>query len=232
MLLHRPRGRAAAILIACLFGTNLSYVAAQPHTPGTSQLGGWVYIDRNDDGELAFVNEPNPEYMIGNVLVSLYSQIGPETLVTSTRTDEFGRYFFNNLSPGTYGLKQTQPVEFVDGIDTSGQMQALTNSSVLQNSSVGSMVNNAFNGIVLPANVRGDYFNFGERGLAPAYVSKRFLFGSSPILEFGTPDDPGTLIPEPATLWFAVAAVGVGLLSRQRREYGVSLNASIVVVND
>ena len=55
MLLQRLIGRAAAILIVCLFGTNVSYVAAlPPHTPGTSQLGGWVYIDRNNDGEINF----------------------------------------------------------------------------------------------------------------------------------------------------------------------------------
>jgi hypothetical protein len=209
MLLHRPLGRAAPILFVCLFGTNVSYVAAQPHTPGTSQLGGWVYIDRNNDGDLAFANEPNPEFVIGGVMISLYSQTGPETLIASTQTDDFGRYFFNNLSPGTYGLKQTQPVAYVDGIDTLGQMLALTNAGVPPSASVGTMSNDAFNGIVLPADVRGDFFNFGELGLAPGFVSKRFLLGSAPDLPFA--------IPEPATVWLVVAAVASGLLPRRRR---------------
>jgi hypothetical protein len=207
MLLQRLTRRAAAILIVCLLGTKVSYVAAQPpHTPGTSQLGGWVYIDRNNDGDLAFANEPNPEFVIGGVTIGLYSQSGPETLVATTQTDPFGRYFFNNLVPGTYGLKQTQPVEYVDGIDTLGQMFALTNAGI-GNSSVGTMLNNVFNGIVLAADVRGDFFNFGELGLAPGYVSKRFLLGSAP--------EPPFAIPEPATGLLALAAVG--LLPRRYR---------------
>ena len=209
MMLHRPLGRVAPILIACLIGTNVSYVAAQTHTPGLSQLGGWVYIDRNNNGDLAFADEPSPEFVIGGVMISLYSQTGPETLVATTQTDDFGRYFFNNLSPGTYGLKQTQPVEYVDGIDTLGVMQALTIAGVPPEASAGTMSNNAFNGIVLPANVRGDFFLFGELGLGPAFVSKRFLLGSAPDLEFA--------VPEPATVWLALAAVGSGLLPRRRR---------------
>jgi hypothetical protein len=209
MLLHRPLGRVAAILIACLFGTNISYVAAQPHTPGKSQLGGWVYIDRNNDGDLAFSNEPNPEFVIGNVVISLYSQVGPETLVATTQTDQFGRYFFNNIDPGTYGLKQTQPIEYVDGIDTLGQMIALTNAGVPPGASVGTMINNAFNSIVLPANVRGDFFNFGERGMAPGFVSKRYLLGSAPEMNF--------TVPEPASAVLLASAVVSGLIPRRRR---------------
>jgi hypothetical protein len=202
----------APFAIACLVGANSTPVTAAPnHTPGTAQLGGWVYIDRNNDGDLAFSNEPNPEYVIPNVTIGLYSQDGPETFITSTVTDDFGRYFFNNLAPGTYGLKQTQPVEYVDGLDTLGQMLALTNAGVPGSASVGTMVNNAFNNIVLPANVRGDYFLFGERGMAPGYVSKRYLLGSAPPMEFVPP------VPEPTTLFAPLLAAGSLLLRRRRR---------------
>ncbi len=210
MLLQRLCRRAAPILFACLIGTNASFVAAQPHTPGTSQLGGWVYIDRNNDGDIAFSNEPSPEFVIGGVSISLYSQAGPESLVATTQTDAFGRYFFNNLAPGTYGLKQTQPVQYVDGLDTIGQMLALTNSGVPGGASVGSMLNDAFNNIVLPANVRGDFFNFGELGLAPGFISKRFLLGSAPELPTG-------MIPEPATATMVIVALLTGLVPRRRR---------------
>jgi uncharacterized protein (TIGR03382 family) len=211
MLLQRPLRRAAAILMLCLFGTNTSFVAAQPpHTPGMSQLGGWVYIDRNNDGDINFSDEPSPEFVIGGVTIGLYSQTGPETLVTTTQTDAFGRFFFNNIAPGTYGLKQTQPVEYVDGIDTLGQMFALTNSGI-GGAMVGTMTNNAFNGIVLPANVRGDFYLFGERGLAPGFVSKRFLLGSAPDL-------PSGVIPEPGTgLLAAAGLLGLSALRRRRR---------------
>ena len=210
MLLQRLIGRAAAILFVCLFGTNVSFVAAQPpHTLGKSQLGGWVYIDRNNDGEINFANEPMPEYVIGGVTIGLYSQTGPETLVATTQTDEFGRYFFNNINPGTYGLKQIQPVQYVDGIDTLGQMFALTNAGI-GNAAVGVMANNAFNSIVLPANVRGDFFNFGELGLMPGYVSKRFLLGSAP-------EPPITVVPEPATVTLLAAVRGLAMIPRRRR---------------
>jgi hypothetical protein len=210
MLLQRPLRRAAAILLLCLFGTNTSFVAAQPHTPGMSQLGGWVYIDRNNDGDINFSNEPNPEFVIGGVTIGLYSQTGPETLVSTTQSDEFGRFFFNNIAPGTYGLKQTQPVQYVDGIDTLGQMFALTNSGI-GGATVGTVATNAFNGIVLPANVRGDFYLFGERGLAPGYVSKRFLLGSAPELPTG-------VIPEPASaVLVAAGLMGLGAMRRRRR---------------
>lgn len=211
MLLHRLTRRVAPFVIACLAGTNLTSVAtAQPHTPGTAQLGGWVYIDRNNDGDLAFSNEPMPEFVIPNVTISLYSQSGPETFLQSMVTDQFGRFFFNNLAPGTYGLKQTQPVEYVDGLDTLGIMQALTNAGVPGSASVGTMVNNAFNNIVLPADVRGDFYFFGERGMAPGFVSKRYLLGSAPEL-------PVAPIPEPTTLAGPLAAAAMLAMRRRRR---------------
>jgi hypothetical protein len=216
MLLKRLARRAAAILIVCLIGTNVSYVAAQTHIPGKSHLGGWVFIDINNDGEIAFSTDPNPEWMIANAVVSLYSQSGPETFIASTQTDQFGRFFFPNLDPGTYGLKQTQPVEYVDGIDSVGRFQALTSGGVPPNASPGTSANNEFNNIVLPANVWGDYFLFGERGLRSGYVSKRFLEGYEPLMEFGT-DEPGFVIPEPATVWLVTAAAALGLTPRRLR---------------
>lgn len=215
MLLQRPMRSAAAIALACLLGTNVSFVAAQLPTPGLSQLGGWVYIDRNNDGDLAFMNEPDPEFVIGNVTISLYSQTGPETLVATTQTDQFGRYFFNDLEPGTYAIKQTQPVEFVDGIDTPGQMFALTPAGI-GGSVVGTALNNVFNGIVLAPNVRGEFFNFGERGLAPGYVSKRYLLGSAPDMPI-TPDVEIPFVPEPSTCVMMLLAAGFGLLPRRGR---------------
>jgi hypothetical protein len=216
MLLQRLSRRAAAILIVCLIGTNVSYVAAQTHIPGKSELGGWVYIDKNNDGQVNFANEPNPEWMIPNVVIELYTQSNPSTPFKTTQTDTWGRYFFGNLDPGTYGLKQIQPVQYVDGIDTYGVLQALTNQGVPPGTPSGTASTDAFSGIVLPANVRGDHFNFGERGWALGYASKRFLEGFAPLMEFGV-DVPAVVIPEPATIWLATAAFGLGLATRRRR---------------
>jgi hypothetical protein len=211
MLLHRLLRRVAPFVIACLAGTNLTSLAtAQPHTPGTAQLGGWVYIDRNNDGDLAFSNEPMPEFVIPNVTISLYSQNGPETFLQSMVTDSGGRFFFNNLAPGTYGLKQTQPVEYVDGLDTVGILQRLTNSPLPPNASVGTAGNNVFNNIVLTADIRGDFYFFGERGMAPGFVSKRYLLGSAPDL-------PIVPIPEPTTLAGPLAVAAIAFSRRRQR---------------
>ena len=204
MMMHRLFRRRYSIVLACLFGAATSYATAT-HAQGTAELGGWVYIDRNNDGHLAFSNEPNPEYVIGDVTVSLFSKTNNiETLITSMLTDQFGRYFFNNLTPGTYVLRETQPVEFVDGIDTLGTLSSLNSQPVPGTASAGTVGADAFLDIVLPANVLGDGYNFGERGLKAGYASKRYLLASAPPLNTAT--------PEPASALLALMAIS-GLLS-------------------
>jgi hypothetical protein len=210
MLLHRLTRRGHSILAVCLVVLVASNAAAV-HTPGLSQLGGWVYIDRNNDGQLAFIDDPNPEYVIGGVSISLYSKVGNvETFVSSQLTNPNGRYFFENINPGTYVLKQTQPVEFVDGIDTLGILQSLNGQPIPPTASPGFMSNNMFSNIVLTPDVGGEFYNFGERGLTAGYASKKFLFGSSPPLP--------PAVPEPATPTLAfLSAVGCCTALRRRR---------------
>jgi hypothetical protein len=204
MMLPRLMRRGYPVVIVCLFGAIASNAVAA-HIPGTAELGGWVYIDRNNDGHLAFSNEPNPEYVIGDVSIGLFSKVGNvEIPVTSMLTDQFGRYFFDNLTPGTYVLRETQPIEFVDGIDTLGQLFSLNSQPIPPNASAGTASNDAFLDIVLPADVLGDFYNFGERGLKAGYVSKRYLFASAPPLNTAT--------PEPASLLLALCAI-CGMLS-------------------
>jgi hypothetical protein len=199
MMFHRLIRRRYPILIVCLFGAIASNVAAA-HIPGTAELGGWVYIDRNNDGHLAFSNEPNPEYVIGDVSIGLFSKVGNvETPVASILSDQFGRYFFDNLTPGTYVLRETQPVEFVDGIDTLGQLFSLNSQPLPPNASAGTASNDAFLDIVLTPDVLGEFYNFGERGLKAGYVSKRYLFASAP--------PPNTATPEPASALLALCAI-------------------------
>ena len=68
---HRLMGRGHLMVAVCLLGA-LASNASAAHIPGMSQLGGFTYIDRNNDGQIAFVNDPNPEYAIGNVSISLF----------------------------------------------------------------------------------------------------------------------------------------------------------------
>lgn len=197
------------ILIVYLLGVITSNAAAV-HVPGTASLGGWAYIDRNNDGHLAFSNEPNPEFVIDSVSINLFSKSGNvETPVTSMLTDLSGRYFFDNLAPGTYVLRETQPIQFVDGLDTLGQLSSLIGQPIPPGASAGTATNDAFLDIVLPADVLGDFYNFGERGLAAGYASKRYLLASAP-------PPVGSPVPEPASVLLALAAACRVLSSRRR----------------
>jgi hypothetical protein len=210
MLRHRLSGWGCSIIVVGVLATFVSNASAA-HIPGQSQLGGWVYIDRNNDGHLAFAGDPNPEFVIGGVSISLYKVVSNvEQLVASTTTDDFGRYQFENIDPATYDLKETQPIEYVDGIDTLGSLIQLGSTPIPPSDSVGTMSNNAFSKIVLSSDVGGDFYNFGELGLAAGFASKRFLFASSPPLNSPT--------PEPASMLLVLAAVcGSGLISNRRK---------------
>jgi hypothetical protein len=214
-------------LLTCLVFTTVSN-AALAQIAGLSRLGGWVYIDRNNDGILAFSTDPNPEYVIGDIQIDLFSKAGSvETLVATTHSDDFGRYLFEDINPGAYVLRESQSVMYVDGLDTLGILQSLNGQPIPGNASTGAMTNDAFVDIVLTADVGGEFYNFGERGLAVGYVSKRFLFASysgppttPPPPETPPPPPETPLFPEPASLAMALMAVfGIwSILGRNRRK--------------
>jgi hypothetical protein len=211
MYLHRLIRRVAPIAIVCLVGI-LASSAAAAHAPGTASLGGWVYIDRNNDGHLAFSNEPNPEFVIGDVSIGLFSKVGNvETLLSTILTDQYGRYLFDNLTAGTYVLRQTQPVEFVDGKDTLGQLFSWVGGPISAGASAGTAANDAFLDIVLKPDVQAEYYTFGELGLKAGYASKRYLLASAPPMN--------TAVPEPASMSLILAAAGA-LLSMRRARRG------------
>jgi hypothetical protein len=175
-----------------------------------SQLGGWCYIDRNNDGILNFASDPNPEYAIGDVTIGLYSKVNNvETLVTSLLSDQNGRYLFENINPGTYVLRETQPIAYVDGLDTLGKLQSLNGQPIPPSASAGTMTNNVFSDIVLTADVGGEFYNFGERGLAAGYASKRYLLASAPPLN--------PVVPEPASIALSALALSSFSFIRHRR---------------
>ncbi len=206
MMPRLPVGLWHALLMLCLLGVTTAHVSASHHTPGTSQLAGTVYIDRNNDGHFATIADPNPEYIIDGVEIQLFRLDGGMQLVGSTFTDLNGYYLFTDLLPGTYSLRQMQPVAYVDGIDTLGTLFSLINSPLPGSAFAGNVVPDGFDSIVLPGDVIGLGYNFGELGLAAGYVSKRYLFGSTPPPPI--PDPGPHHIPEPAT---GVMAVAVGL---------------------
>lgn len=211
MLHHRLTGRGCSLIIAACLLAACAANASAATIPGMSQLGGWVYIDRNNDGQLAFLGDANPEYMIPDCAISLFSKVGNvETLIATQLTDAYGRYFFENIAPGTYVIRQTQTAEWVDGKDTVGQLQSLNGQPIPPQDSAGTASNNMFANIVLSANVGGEYYNFGERGLAAGYASKRNLLMTAPKLN--------TLVPEPGSLMLvALGAIGSWCGRRGRR---------------
>lgn len=196
---HAPLaiGWIAAICVHFIFSSSLF---------AASSIYGWVYVDRNNDGDLAFIDEPNPEYVIPNVEIELYSLSGgTETLIDTMLTNSQGRYTFSGLDEGSYMLRQIQPIEWVDGLDTLGEMRALGGGPAPGSAMLGTALNDEFTDIYLPTNVVASGYNFGELGMMPGYVSKRYLLASSPIMPFG--ERPGGEVPEPTSI--ALAAVGV-----------------------
>jgi hypothetical protein len=106
----------------------------------------------------------------------------------------------------------------VDGSDTPGVLQTLAGQANPAGSAVGNALNDQFTGILLTASTRGDLYNFGERGLAPGFVSKRYLLGTAPRPTFVPTDQGSGNVPEPASgVLAAFASVLLGLVSWRRR---------------
>jgi hypothetical protein len=213
-MIHRhPRGRRA--LATAFSALALAAVAWSP-AHAASSLSGYTYIDRNNDGQLAFADAAQPEWVLSGVEVKLFSVSGTtETLLSTTTTSSIGEYIFSGLAAGTYAIRQTQPVGYLDGIDTLGIIRNLNNNSVPAGANVGTVAADAFLNIALPADARGNFYNFGERGLLPGFVSKRYLLGTAPAMA-ATVDPELTGVPEPATA--SLLALGaMGMMALRRR---------------
>lgn len=79
--------------------------------PGSIQ--GRVHADRNGDGLL----DPGEPTLTG-VLIELIDHRG--SVVASTQTDSNGQYRFEHLVPGTYSVRETQPVGYFQGGQRAG----------------------------------------------------------------------------------------------------------------
>ncbi|MBN2215766.1 MAG: hypothetical protein JW719_00180 [Pirellulales bacterium] len=76
-------------------------------------ISGYVYEDNNQNG----VKDDEPG--IGGVVLRLLDENGNPTDQTTT-TDKHGYYEFIGLAPGTYGVAETQPTGYHDGLDKEG----------------------------------------------------------------------------------------------------------------
>jgi protocatechuate 3,4-dioxygenase beta subunit len=138
-----------------------------------ASLSGYVYSDANDNGHF----DPG-EAPIAGVTVTLLDSSGDSTGKTAV-TDGAGYYQFTDLTPGTYGVSETQPSGYLEGLCSAG--------------SVGGTAHNPgelIDGITLASGVSAPDNDFGE--VKPASISG-YVFQDGPaitVAEGETPDIP------------------------------------------
>jgi hypothetical protein len=142
-----------------------------------ASLGGFVYADANNDGI-----KQSGEAGIGGVTITLSGTDDTGDDVTLTKTTAAnGSYVFNNLRPGNYTLKETQPANFLDGKDTIG-------------SQGGTASDDQFSDINLSQGVNGANNNFGE---LPAASLSGFVYvdaNNNGVKDSSEPPIPGVAI--------------------------------------
>jgi protocatechuate 3,4-dioxygenase beta subunit len=157
-------------------------VAHAPQIPLAS-LAGWVYHDRDDDGNFDRTGG-NIETGIGGVVLELVDAQGNGTGITTTTSTEPGKvgfYEFRNLFPGTYGVREFQPQGWLDGKDTPGDHGGTADSEVLG-------PKDRIFGAILDYGDHAVEYNFGE--LLPGSIRGRVGANNGPECKFDNPDIP------------------------------------------
>ncbi len=108
-----------------------------------NSIRGRVHVDRDGDCE----HDPGEPLLAG---VTLELLDGQGSVIRTTQTDAQGEYLFDNLAPGTYAVREIQPVGYDDGPDrvgsAGGQLQGPDSIA----------------GIQLRSNVHGVRYDFCE----------------------------------------------------------------------
>lgn len=121
-----------------------------------SSISGFVYYDKNDNGVKDEGEDPIVDVEIRLVGTDLY---GNPVAQRSMQTNAQGFYEFNNLAPGSYTVTEIHPAGWVDGQDNDlGDFE----SEGKTDDGTGSVGNDVFTDIDLPAATRGVNYNFGE----------------------------------------------------------------------
>ena len=122
------------------------------------RLAGRVYVDTNRSGL-----SDAWEMGIAGVLITLTGQdIGGNPVLLTQTTDSTGGYTFDNLVPGLYRITETQPTNYLDGLDTVGSLG-------------GQLLPDAVDQVLLSVNDEGLSYDFGEDGLLPGLINKQYF---------------------------------------------------------
>ncbi len=148
-----------------LTSTATANITVQDFAP--SVLSGFVYFDTNNNG----IKDANEVGLVGITITltgtaSAGSNTANNGINLTTKTLEDGSYKFETLAPGTYTIKETQPLFVIDGKATAGSQggTAGTNQITITN---------------LAQNTTGTSNNFGEKGRALTTISLRDFFSST-----------------------------------------------------
>lgn len=151
----------------------------RPFANSTNSVSGLVYIDVNNNGQ-----RDAAELALPNVAISIN---GPVQRTTLTGMD--GTYLFADLPDGIYTVSQSQPANFLDGLNTPGQP------------ALGQVEQNRFVDLNLSGGTNASNYNFGERGVASP--SKAQFLASTPAL---TPLTLAHMAGPDAGRWFSLVS--------------------------
>jgi hypothetical protein len=96
----------------------------RPVNPPPSQLSGRVFNDLNNDGRLNI-----DDVGLEQVALQLFDESDLVNPVATTTTDIHGYYVFTGLEPARYRIVAAQPVAFLDGKETDGNLGGTVNNA-------------------------------------------------------------------------------------------------------
>lgn len=121
-------------------------------------LAGIVFLDSNNNG----VRDVGEIGLNGITVTLAGTDVNSQAVSATLVTSGGGAYSFADLLGGTYTLTETQPAAFGDGLDVLGAGNA-----------GGTVGNDAYSAITLPAGTQATGYNFGEVGSAVTGVVYR-----------------------------------------------------------
>lgn len=140
--------------------------------PDTGSISGFVYIDADNDG-LRITPSGQSHLALQGVVVQLLKSDGQGswTQASTVSTGSDGSYKFDNLTSGTYRVREVQPTGYIDGLETRGMIDGVVQGTVGADQFE----------IQLGVDSSGIEYNFGERGIVASMISLRLCLASAPM---------------------------------------------------